>query len=67
MARWVANFLRRESGATAVEYAVGLAVTVAVFAAATTAMNAGAKQTFRGVSGQVGTYGSDPKVVIPAK
>ena len=44
------NFLRREDGPTAVEYAVMLALIVVVCITAITALGSNAKQTFQNVA-----------------
>ena len=50
----VAEFLRREDGPTAVEYAVMLALIIVVCIAAITALGTGANNTFNTVSNQLG-------------
>jgi pilus assembly protein Flp/PilA len=52
------NFLRDESGPTAVEYAVMLALIVVVCIAAITALGSNANNTFTKVSGTIGGSGS---------
>jgi len=52
------NFLRDESGPTAVEYAVMLALIVVVCIAAITALGSNANNTFTKVSNTVGGSGS---------
>jgi pilus assembly protein Flp/PilA len=55
----VANFIKREDGPTAVEYAVMLALIVVVCIAAITALGTNANKTFTTVSGTIaGTSGS---------
>ena len=49
----VANFLRREDGPTAVEYAVMLALIIVVCIAAITALGTNANQTFTTVGNTV--------------
>jgi len=51
----VVNFLRREDGPTAVEYAVMLALIIVVCIAAITALGTNANQTFTTVGNAVGT------------
>jgi len=52
------NFLRDESGPTAVEYAVMLALIVVVCIAAITALGSNANNTFTTVSNKIGGTGS---------
>jgi len=52
------NFLRDESGPTAVEYAVMLALIVVVCIAAITALGSNANNTFTKVSNTIGGTGS---------
>jgi pilus assembly protein Flp/PilA len=55
----VVNFLKREDGPTAVEYAVMLALIVVVCITAITALGTNANKTFTTVSGVIaGTSGS---------
>ena len=54
----VANFLRREDGPTAVEYAVMLALIIVVCITAITALGSNANKTFTSVSNTVGSTGS---------
>ena len=51
----VANFLKREDGPTAVEYAVMLALIIVVCIAAITALGTNANQTFTTVGNTIGT------------
>ncbi len=51
----VADFLRREDGPTAVEYAVMLALIVVVCITAITALGTNANKTFTNVSGAIGS------------
>ena len=51
---WAAEFLRREDGPTAVEYAVMLALIVVVCVTAITALGNNSKATFNTVSGKLG-------------
>jgi pilus assembly protein Flp/PilA len=50
----VVNFLKREDGPTAVEYAVMLALIIVVCIAAITALGTNANQTFTTVGNAVG-------------
>jgi pilus assembly protein Flp/PilA len=50
----VANFLRREDGPTAVEYAVMLALIIVVCVAAITTVGSSANATFNQVGSQLG-------------
>ena len=50
----VANFLKREDGPTAVEYAVMLALIIVVCITAITALGTNANKTFTTVSNAVG-------------
>ena len=50
----VVNFLKREDGPTAVEYAVMLALIIVVCIAAITALGSNANKTFTGVSDVIG-------------
>jgi len=52
------NFLRDESGPTAVEYAVMLALIIVVCIAAITALGSNANNTFTKVSNTIGGTGS---------
>jgi pilus assembly protein Flp/PilA len=52
--RCVTDFIRREDGPTAVEYAVMLALIIVVCIAAITALGSNANTTFTSVSGVVG-------------
>ena len=54
----VVNFLRREDGPTAVEYAVMLALIVVVCIAAITALGSNANGTFTKISTTVNSSGS---------
>ena len=54
----VVNFVKREDGPTAVEYAVMLALIIVVCIAAITALGTNANNTFSYVSTQVGGTGS---------
>jgi len=52
---WVRNFLNKEDGPTAVEYAVMLALIIVVCIAAITALGSNANQTFTTVGSAVGS------------
>jgi pilus assembly protein Flp/PilA len=54
----VVNFLKREDGPTAVEYAVMLALIIVVCVAAITTLGSNANSTFTTVSGVIGGAGS---------
>lgn len=54
----VVNFLKREDGPTAVEYAVMLALIIVVCITAITSLGNNAKSTFNSVSNSVGSTGS---------
>jgi pilus assembly protein Flp/PilA len=54
----VVNFLKREDGPTAVEYAVMLALIIVVCIAAITALGSNANLTFTSVSNAIGGAGS---------
>ena len=54
----VVNFVRDESGPTAVEYAVMLALIIVVCITAVTALGTNASNTFSSVGNTVGTSGS---------
>jgi pilus assembly protein Flp/PilA len=56
--RKVVEFLRREDGPTAVEYAVMLALIIVVCIAAITALGSNANQTFTTVGNTVGSTAS---------
>ena len=58
MLKSVVNFLKREDGPTAVEYAVMLALIIVVCIAAITALGSNASQTFSSVSTTIGSTGS---------
>jgi pilus assembly protein Flp/PilA len=51
---FVADFLKREDGPTAVEYAVMLALIIVVCITAITALGSNANKTFTGVSNTIG-------------
>jgi pilus assembly protein Flp/PilA len=54
----VVNFMKREDGPTAVEYAVMLALIVVVCITAITALGSNANKTFSSVSNTIGGTGS---------
>ena len=54
----VVNFLKREDGPTAVEYAVMLALIIVVCLVAITALGTNANKTFTTVSNSIGGAGS---------
>jgi pilus assembly protein Flp/PilA len=55
---WVAEFLRDESGPTAVEYAVMLALIIVVCISAITTLGSSASQTFSYVGSNIQPTGS---------
>ena len=57
-AQKVVNFLKREDGPTAVEYAVMLALIIVVCITAITALGSNANKTFTSVSNVIGGAGS---------
>ena len=54
----VVNFLKREDGPTAVEYAVMLALIIVVCITAITALGTNANKTFNSVSNNLANVGS---------
>jgi pilus assembly protein Flp/PilA len=54
----IVNFLKREDGPTAVEYAVMLALIIVVCLVAITALGSNANKTFTTVSNSIGSTGS---------
>jgi Flp pilus assembly pilin Flp len=60
--RTLLNFLRREDGATAVEYAAALGVLI-LSLGAVSQLNNGTKATFEASGGQIGTYGTTTTAV----
>jgi pilus assembly protein Flp/PilA len=54
----VVNFMKREDGPTAVEYAVMLALIIVVCITAITALGSNANKTFNSVSTTIGGSGS---------
>jgi len=63
----VQNFLVREDGPTAVEYAVMLALIIVVCIAAIQALGTNANKTFNCVGGAIGSILFDEKVEIPGE
>jgi len=57
-AQAVVNFMKREDGPTAVEYAVMLALIIVVCITAITALGTNANKTFTNVSGTMANVGS---------
>jgi pilus assembly protein Flp/PilA len=55
IANYIVNFLRREDGPTAVEYAVMLALIIVVCMAAITAIGSNANKTFQNIADNLGT------------
>ncbi len=55
LAQSVVNFLKREDGPTAVEYAVMLALIIVVCIVAITALGSNANKTFSSVSNTIGS------------
>ena len=51
---WVRNFVNKEDGPTAVEYAVMLALIIVVCIAAITTLGSNANQTFTAVGNAIG-------------
>lgn len=58
LARQVVEFVRREDGPTAVEYAVMLALIIVVCITAITALGTNANQTFTSVGNTIGSTSS---------
>ena len=58
LGRFVVDFLRREDGPTAVEYAVMLALIIVVCIAAISALGSNASNTFNYVGNKVSTTSS---------
>ena len=56
--QWVTEFLKREDGPTAVEYAVMLALIIVVCITAITTLGQNANNTFLSVGNAVGSSGS---------
>jgi len=56
--KWVNEFVRREDGPTAVEYAVMLALIIVVCIAAITTLGQNADNTFESVGNAIGSTGS---------
>ena len=57
-AQRIVNFLKREDGPTAVEYAVMLALIIVVCITAITALGSNANKTFSSVSSTIGSTSS---------
>ena len=57
-AQCVVNFMKREDGPTAVEYAVMLALIIVVCITAITALGTNANKTFNNVANTLGAVGS---------
>ena len=55
MLKSIVNFLKREDGPTAVEYAVMLALIIVVCIAAITTLGTNAQKTFTSVGNSIGT------------
>jgi pilus assembly protein Flp/PilA len=53
--QWVVDFVKREDGPTAVEYAVMLALIIVVCIAAITTLGSNANQTFTNVGTTIGS------------
>ncbi len=58
VAKSVVEFLKREDGPTAVEYAVMLALIIVVCIVAITSLGTNARQTFSSVGSSIGTTSS---------
>jgi pilus assembly protein Flp/PilA len=58
VSRFVVDFLKREDGPTAVEYAVMLALIIVVCLVAITALGTNANKTFSTVASSIGGTGS---------
>ena len=58
LCHWVREFLNREDGPTAVEYAVMLALIIVVCIAAITALGTNANATFTSVGNSIGATSS---------
>jgi pilus assembly protein Flp/PilA len=56
--KWVGEFVRREDGPTAVEYAVMLALIIVVCITAITTLGKNANNTFTSVGNSIGATGS---------
>jgi pilus assembly protein Flp/PilA len=56
--QWVGEFVRREDGPTAVEYAVMLALIIVVCITAITTLGKNANNTFTSVGNTIGSTGS---------
>ena len=58
LTQWLTDLLRREDGPTAVEYAVMLALIIAVCVAAITTLGGNANTTFNSAGNALGTTSS---------
>jgi pilus assembly protein Flp/PilA len=58
LGQWVSEFVRREDGPTAVEYAVMLALIIVVCIVAITTLGRNANNTFTTVGNAIGSTGS---------
>jgi pilus assembly protein Flp/PilA len=58
MKKWMGEFIRREDGPTAVEYAVMLALIIVVCITAITTLGKNANNTFTSVGNSIGSAGS---------
>jgi pilus assembly protein Flp/PilA len=58
LTRWTNEFIKREDGPTAVEYAVMLALIIVVCVVAITALGTNANKTFTNVSNKLANVGS---------
>jgi pilus assembly protein Flp/PilA len=58
LSRFVVDFLKREDGPTAVEYAVMLALIIVVCIGTVTTLGGNANKTFNSVAGAVNSTGS---------
>ena len=58
LSHWVKNFLKREDGPTAVEYAVMLALIIVVCIGAVTTLGSNSNKTFTSVGSAVNVGGS---------
>jgi pilus assembly protein Flp/PilA len=56
--KWVREFVKREDGPTAVEYAVMLALIIVVCITAITTLGKNANNTFQNVGNAIGSTGS---------
>jgi pilus assembly protein Flp/PilA len=58
VSQWTRNFLSREDGPTAVEYAVMLALIIVVCVVSITALGTNSNKTFNNVSNKLANVGS---------